>query len=67
MTSPTPRSAAPGDVQRRQAVTEAMASLDDLAELPVEVALQRLEAAQQQLAAALNPRTSGDTTVEPSR
>lgn len=67
MTSHTPRSVAPSDVRRRQAVSEAMTGLDDLAELPVAEALQRLETAQQQLAAALNPQVPGDTSPEPGR
>ena len=55
MTKPTPRDAAPGDVQRLQAIEEALAGIDDLGELPVDDALARLDAAHQVLAEALNP------------
>lgn len=55
MTNPTPRDAAPGDVQRLQAIGEALAGTDDLGELPVDDALARLDAAHQVLTEALNP------------
>ena len=55
MTNPTPRDAAPGDVQRLQAIEEALAGTDDLGELPVDDALARLDAAHQVLTEALNP------------
>lgn len=66
MTTPTPRSTAPADVQCRQAVIDAMADLDQLDELPVADALARLEAAQQQLATALNPQAFAEVATEPS-
>ncbi len=55
MTNPTPRDTAPGDVQRLQAIGEALAGTDDLGELPVDDALARLDAAHQVLTEALNP------------
>lgn len=45
MTNSTPRDAAPGDVQRLQAIKEALVEIDDLGELSVDDALVRLDAA----------------------
>lgn len=55
--SPSPGSAAPSGVRRQQAVQDAMASVDDMAELGVTEQLQRLGEAQQVLAAALDNRS----------
>ena len=55
MTAPTPRSAAPGEVQRLQAINEAMRRLDEVGELPADEALAHLEEVHQVLAEALNP------------
>lgn len=53
MENPTPTSAAPAGVRRQQAVQEAMTSVEDLAELSVPDQVQRLDEAQQVLAAVL--------------
>lgn len=55
MTKPTPRDAAPGDVQRLQAINEVLYGTDDLGELPVDDALARLDEAHRVLVDALNP------------
>lgn len=55
MTNPTPRDAAPSDVQRLQAVNDAMAGIDQVGELPLDDAFARLEAVHRALAEALNP------------
>ena len=55
MTNPTPRDAAPGDVQRLQAIEEALPGDDELGELPVDDALARLDAAHQGRVEALRP------------
>ncbi len=53
MEAPTPTSAAPAGVRRQQAVHDAMAAVEDIAEMPVVAQLQRLDEAQQVLAAVL--------------
>ena len=53
MDTPTPSTAAPAGIRRQQAVQEAMASVDDIADLGVVEQLQRLDEAQQVLAAVL--------------
>lgn len=53
METPTPSSAAPAGIRRQQAVHEAMASVEDMTESPVAQQLQRLDEAQQVLAAVL--------------
>ncbi|MDO5067223.1 MAG: hypothetical protein Q4D96_08100 [Propionibacteriaceae bacterium] len=55
MTTPTPRSAAPGQVRRIEEVSEAMQGLGELEELPVAEALVRVDEAHQRLLSALNP------------
>lgn len=58
MDMPTPGTAAPTEVRRKQAVSDAMAMVENLAELPVREHLQRLDEAQQVLSAVL--RNSSD-------
>ena len=58
MSSPTPRSAAPGRVRRLDEVAEAMQGLGDLEVLCVEEALAQVEETHQRLLAALNPDTT---------
>lgn len=53
MENPTPTTTAPMGVRRQQAVQDAMASVEDITELSVVDQLQRLDQAQQVLAAAL--------------
>ncbi len=53
MEIPTPTTAAPSGVRRQQAVQEAMVSVEHITELPVPQQLQRLDEAQQVLAAVL--------------
>lgn len=53
MDTSTPGSAAPAGVRRQQAVREAMASVEGIAELSVADQLQRLDETQQVLAAVL--------------
>ncbi len=52
--NPSPASAAPSDVRRQHAVQDAMASVADMSELSVTEQLQRLDEAQQVLAAVLH-------------
>ncbi len=51
--NPSPGTAAPSGIRRQQAVHEAMASVEDIGELSVAEQLQRLDEAQQVLAAVL--------------
>lgn len=51
--NPSPGSAAPSEVRRQQAVQDAMASVEEIGELDVAEQLQRLDEAQQVLAAVL--------------
>ncbi|MGV8845444.1 hypothetical protein [Tessaracoccus sp.] len=53
MEIPTPITAAPTGVRRQQAVHEAMVSVEHITELSVPQQLQRLDEAQQVLAAVL--------------
>lgn len=53
MEKPTPGIAAPAAVRRQQAVQDAMSSVEDIAERSVPEQLQRLDEAQQVLAAVL--------------
>lgn len=53
MEPPTPSSAAPAGIRRQQAVHDAMASVEGIDELAVSEQLQRLDEAQQVLAAVL--------------
>ncbi len=58
--NPTPGTAAPSGVRRQRAVQDAMASVEDVGELSVAEQLQRLDEAQQVLAAVL--QNSSDIT-----
>ena len=51
--NPSPGSAAPSGGRRQQAVQDAMASVEEIGELGVAEQLQRLDEAQQVLAAVL--------------
>ncbi len=51
--NPSPGSAAPSGVRRQQAVQDAMASVEEIGDLGVAEQLQRLDEAQQVLAAVL--------------
>lgn len=51
--NPSPGTAAPSGVRRQQAVQDAMAVVEDMDELGVAEQLQRLDEAQQVLAAVL--------------
>lgn len=51
--SPSPGTTAPSGVRRQQAVQDAMASVEEIGELGVTEQLQRLDEAQQVLAAVL--------------
>lgn len=57
MDFPTPASAAPSGVRRQQAVRDAMAVVEDIEQFPVPNQLQRLDEAQQVLAAVLQNST----------
>lgn len=57
MDNPTPTTAAPMALRRQQAVQNTMASVEDITELPVPDQLQRLDEAQQVLAAVLQNTT----------
>ncbi len=50
---PSPGTAAPSGVRRQQAVQDAMSSVESISELAVAEQLQRLDEAQQVLAAVL--------------
>lgn len=53
METPSPMQAAPPALRRQRAVQDAMAGLEEVGELPVTQQLQRLDEAQQVLAAVL--------------
>ncbi|MDO5736859.1 MAG: hypothetical protein Q4P15_10340 [Propionibacteriaceae bacterium] len=53
MENPTPSTAAPTEVRRQRAVQEALASVESITDLSVTEQLQKLDEAQQVLAAVL--------------
>lgn len=54
MTAPTPRSAAPSDVRRLQAVEEVLAALEGSEDAPLQDQVERLDDAQAALSRILN-------------
>ena len=54
MTAPTPRSAAPSDVRRTDLVSETMAGLEGIEDLPLDQQTAKLSEAQRILAGVLN-------------